>query len=91
MSFNQNEWGQREIINKITIWTKKGKYMINAIITMKYQKYPSTTIPKHENVLAKVNKSTYGRLINMTPHDAFSITLHVHAMAISYISHTKKE
>ena len=34
---------------------------------MKYQKYPSTTILKHANVLAKVNKLTYKNLLDMTP------------------------
>ena len=57
MSFAQNEWGQRDIINKIRILTKLGTYTIPAIIPEKYQKYPSTTILKHANVLDKLNKS----------------------------------
>ena len=56
MEFTQNDSGQREIINKIEISIKRGKYTINAIIPKKYQKYPSTTILKHVNILAKVNK-----------------------------------
>ena len=58
---------------------------------MKYQDYTSTTIPRHANVLAKANKYPYGRLLDMTQHDAYSISIHVRAMTIVEISHTKKE
>ena len=60
MDFTHNDWGQRKIINKITIWTKQGTYTIHAVILTKYQKYPSTTILKHANVLAKLNYSLGG-------------------------------
>ena len=56
MEFTQNDWGQRDIINKIVILTKRGTDTIHAVIPEKYQKYPSTTILEHANVLAKVNK-----------------------------------
>ena len=58
MSFTQNDCNQRDIINKIIILTKQGTDMIHAIIPMKYKKYPSTAILKHENVFDTVNKST---------------------------------
>ena len=64
--------------------------MIHAIITTKYQKYPSITILKYVNVLAKVNNSPQGSLLNMTPHDNYSITIHVRTMTISEISHEQK-
>ena len=35
---------------------KRGTDMIHSVIPKKYQKYPSTTILKHMNVLDKVNK-----------------------------------
>ena len=58
---------------------------------MKYQKYTSTTILKHVNVLAKVNKSSYVCLVNMTPYDDYSITTHVYTMTISDISNEQME
>ena len=91
MELAQNDWGQGDIINKITILIKQGTYMIHAVITMKYQKYPSTTILKHVNVLAKVNKLTKGRLLNMTPYDAYIITIHVLKITPADISHEQKE
>ena len=42
MEFTKNDWGQRDTINNIIILTKLGTDMIHAIITKKYQKYPST-------------------------------------------------
>ena len=36
--------------------TKKGTDKIHDAMPKKYQKYPSTTIIKHMNVLDKVNK-----------------------------------
>ena len=57
MELTQNDQGQRDSINKIKILTKQVTDMIHAVILIKYQKYPSTAILKHENVLAKVNKS----------------------------------
>ena len=70
MELTQNDWGHCDIINKISIWTKQGTYMIHAVILTKYHKYLPTTILKHVNFLAKVNKFPYERLHNMTPHDA---------------------
>ena len=54
-------------------------------------KYPSTTIIKYENVLAKVNKLSYVHLLNMKPHDAYSITTHVRKITISDISHEQNK
>ena len=56
MEFTQNDWGQRDIKNKTTILTKPGIDTVHAVIPKIYQKYPSTTIIKHANVLDKVNK-----------------------------------
>ena len=56
MEFTQNYWGQRDIVNKITILTKRGLDTIHAVILTKYPIYPSTTILKYGNVLAKINK-----------------------------------
>ena len=42
--------------------------MINGFLPNKYNKHLSNTILKHENVLDKVNKLTYVRLLNMTSH-----------------------
>ena len=56
MEFTQNEWGKHDIIKKIIILNKQGSYIIHDVIPTKYQKYFSTTILKHANVLAKVNK-----------------------------------
>ena len=57
IEFNHNDWGQQDTINKITILTKRGIDKIYAAIRTKYHKYPSTTIFKQANVLAKANKS----------------------------------
>ena len=43
------------------------------------------------NVLAKVNKSPYGRLSIMKPHDAYSITIHVYTVTQAVISQKQKE
>ena len=88
-SFAHNDWGQRDIINNIIILTKIGLDTIYTFITTKYQKYPSTKIFKHVNVLAEVNKFPYGRLLNMTPHDAYSITIHIRTMNLANIIHEK--
>ena len=58
MSFNQNELGQRNIINRITILTKRGTDMMHDVITTKYQKYTSIKILKNANVMAALNKSS---------------------------------
>ena len=65
--------------------------MRHAIILTKYQNYLSTTILKHENFLDEVNKSSYVRLLNITQHDAYSITIYLRTMTISYISHEQKD
>ena len=87
MSFTQNDWGKRGIINNIIILTTWGEYIIYDIIPKKYQKYPSTIILKHANNLAKVNKSPYGNLFNIMPHEDYIITMHVHKMTLADISH----
>ena len=76
MDSTQNYWGQCDILNTIIILTKRGTDKIYAVIPTKYQKYPSTTILKHANILAKVIKLPYRNLHNMTPHGAYSITVH---------------
>ena len=55
-SFTKNDWGQCDIINKVIILTKRGTDTMHAAIPKKYQKYPSTTILKHNHVLDKENK-----------------------------------
>ena len=64
--------------------------MVHAIILTKYQKYPSTTILKYVNILAKVNKLPSFCLHKMKPHDAYSITIHVCTMTLAKISHEQK-
>ena len=56
--------------------------MIHDVIPTKYQKYFSTTILEHTNCLAKVNKSPQGHLHDMTPHGAYSITIHVRTVTL---------
>ena len=56
MEPTQNDWGQRDIINKTKILTKKGSDKIHDVIPTKYQKYPLNTILKHANVFDKANK-----------------------------------
>ena len=53
-------------------------------------RYPSTTIIKHAYVLAKVNKSPWGRLQNMTPHDSYSIIIQVPTITLVEISQNKR-
>ena len=60
------------------------------VILIKYQKYPSTTMLKHVNVLAKLNKAALGSLPDMMPHKYFSITINVHTMILADISHEQK-
>ena len=57
MELTQNDWGQHDITNKTIILIKQGSDMIHDVIPTKYQKYFSTTILEHANLLAKVNKS----------------------------------
>ena len=77
MSFTHTDWDKCDIINNILILTKRGSDTIHTIIPKKYQKYQSTTILKHENVLVKVNKSPYVPLLNITIHYVYSITIYV--------------
>ena len=65
--------------------------MIHDVIPTKYKKQFSTTILEHANFLAKVNKSPSEHLHNMTPHDAYSITIHVRTVTLVNISHEQKE
>ena len=46
MKFTKNDWGQRDIINRIKTSTKQGSDEIHDVIPTKYQKYPSNTILK---------------------------------------------
>ena len=71
------------MINKIIVQNKRGTDMIHVVILTEYHKYPSTTVLKHANILAKVNNSPYVHLLNMTPYGAYSITIHVRTMTIS--------
>ena len=89
MSFTYYDWGKREIINNIRILTKRDTYTIYAVILTKYQNYLSTIILKHVNILAKANKSLYGCLLNMTPHDAYSIKINMNTMTLTDINHKK--
>ena len=91
MSHTHNEWVQRDIINNIIILTKQDADMIYTIIPTKHQNYPSTKILNHANVLAKVNKSPYERLLGMAPHDAYILTIHVLTMTLVYIIHKQKD
>ena len=90
MDFMSNDWNQHDIIDKIKILTKRGTDTIHSGILTKYQKYPSTTKIKHANILDNVNKVPYGCLPNMTPHDAYSITTHLHKVNLAEISHEQK-
>ena len=65
--------------------------MIHDVIPTKYQKYLSTTTLEHAFVFAKVNKSPQEHLHNMTPHDAYSITIHVRTLTLEEISHEQKQ
>ena len=90
-SFTKNDLSQRGIIKNFIILTKQDTNKIHDYILTIYHKYPSPKILKHANVLAKVNKSTYARLLNMTPHGAYSIAVNIHTMNIADISHEQKE
>ena len=63
---------------------------MHTTITTKYNKYPSTKILKHANVLTKVNKSPWGSLHDITPHDAYSTPIHVRTVTLAYSSHEKR-
>ena len=82
MGFNQDDWDHCYIIIKIIILTKQGSDTIHTVIPTKYQKHPSTTILKDTNVLAKVYKLPSGDLPNITPHDAYSIPIHVRTVNV---------
>ena len=83
----QNDWYQRDIKITIRVLIKQSTDTIHADIPKKYQKYILTTILKHENVLAKVNRSPWGHLHIMIPHDAYSIIIHVGKVTIMDINH----
>ena len=87
MELPKNDWGQRDTINTIIILTKIDLDTIHAAILTKYCKYASTTILTHANFLAKVNKLSYGSFPNITPHDAYSITIHVRTVTLLEISY----
>ena len=89
-SFSQNDRGKRDIINNIIILTKRGTDTIYNVISTKDQKYPSTTIHKHVNVLAKVDRPPYGCLLNTTTHDACSIAMYIHKITLANIIHEQK-
>ena len=91
MEFTKNNWGQRDIINKIVVLTKQDTYTIHAFIPKKYWKYSSTAILKHVDVLDKVNKSPYGSLPYITPHNAYNITINVRTVTLEDISQKPKE
>ena len=91
ISITHIDWDQCYIMNKIMILTKRGTDTIYTVFPGKYQKYSSTTILKHANILAKVNKFPYGHLPNMMRHDAHSITIHIHTMTLEDISHKIKK
>ena len=91
MCFTHKDWGQCDITNKNISLTKRVSDTIYTNFPKKYQKYPSTTIVKLANVLAKVHKYPYGCLLNMTPHDAYIITIQVCTMTLVDISHEQKE
>ena len=67
---------------KINNIEQQGTDTINAVIPMKYQKYPSFIILQHMNVLAKLNKFPYVSLLYMTPNEAYNITFHMRTMNI---------
>ena len=69
------------------ILNKRGSDIIYDVIPSKYQKYFSTTILEHAKFLVKVNKSPEEYLHNITSYDDYSITIHVHAVTLAYISH----
>ena len=87
MEFTKNDRGQRDIINKTKLLTKRGSDTIHDVIPKKYHKYPSKTILKHANILAKVNKLHKGSLYNMTPHDSSSVIIHIYTVTLADISH----
>ena len=85
--FTQKYRVQHKIINKTRILPKRCSDRIHDVIPTKYQKYPSTTILKHVNVLAKVNKLPWGNLYNMTSHDAYITTIHISRMYLAGINY----
>ena len=90
MEFTQNYLCQRYIVNINKILTKQGTDMIQDVIPNKCQKYPSTRILKHVNVLDKLNKLSWGSLHHMIPHDACSIPIHIRTVILADIHHKKR-
>ena len=56
--------------------------MIHAVIPMECEKYPSTTILKHENILAEVNKSHNVYFSNKNVQEVYSTKIYVRTMTI---------
>ena len=59
-----------------------GTDMIHAVIPMECEKYPSTTILKHENILAEVNKSHNVYFSNKNVQEVYSTKIYVRTMTI---------
>ena len=91
MELIQNDWYQRDIINIIKILTKRGSDKIHAIIPTKYQKYSSYTKLNTLMFLAKVNKSPYGNLLNISSNNAYIITIQLHTMTLEDIRHEQRK
>ena len=91
MCFTQNYSGQCDIINRNIILTKQVTDTIHAVIPKKYHKYPLTTILKHVDFLDELNILPYVRLLDIMPHDAYSITIHIRTMTILDISQEQKD
>ena len=91
IEFIQNNLGQRDITNIIIKLTKGGSDRIHNVILTKYQKYTFYTILKNANILDKVNKYPYGRLLNVTPCYIYSIPIHVLKTTLADISKKQKE
>ena len=54
-------------------------------------KYPSTTILKNVNILAKVNKSPSGRFHNSIARDTYIITINVRTVTLVDIIYEQNE
>ena len=65
--------------------------MIHDVIPKQYHKISLQQNTWHDNVLDKVNKSPWGRLQNMTPHDAYIITIHAQTTTLANISNEQTE
>ena len=70
MEFTQNNWCERDIMNRILKITKGGPDTIHDVIPTKCHKYPSNTILKMR-VFWLLKKMTY-----VLPHGAYIIPIH---------------